>query len=115
MGPEPLRYTTAPAWRTAQRTIRITYSIHRRSGGQLTPHFLRGLLMETSRRLWVLALVLGIGGCAGDESGSPAAGTAGAGGPTTPAVKKFYPSGGQAAAGPATAPGTGTNAVPAPS
>jgi len=71
--------------------------------------------MEKSRRLWVLALVLGIGGCAGEESGSPAAGTAGAGVPAKPAVNKVDTSGGQAAAGPATAPGTGTKAAPAPS
>jgi YHS domain-containing protein len=71
--------------------------------------------MEKSRRLWVLALVLGIGGCAGEESGSPAAGTAGAGVPTKPVVNKVDTSGGQAAAGPATAPGTGTKAAPAPS
>ena len=45
--------------------------------------------MEKSRRLWVLALVLGIGGCAGEDSGSPAAGTAGAGSPTKPAVNKI--------------------------
>ena len=53
--------------------------------------------MEKSRRLWVLALVLGIGGCAGEDSGSPAAGTAGPGGPTKPAVNKADTSGGQAA------------------
>ena len=49
--------------------------------------------MEKSRRLWVLALVLGIGGCAGEDSGSPAAGTAGAGGPPNPALNKVDPSG----------------------
>ena len=70
--------------------------------------------MEKSRRLWVLALVLGIGGCAGEEPGSPAAGTAGAGGPSKPAVNKVDTAGGQAAAGSATAPGTGTKAAPAP-
>jgi YHS domain-containing protein len=71
--------------------------------------------MEKSHRLWVLALVLGIGGCSGEESGSPAAGTAGAGGPAKPAVNQVDTSGGQAASGPAAATGTGTNAAPAPS
>ncbi len=71
--------------------------------------------MEKSRRLWVLALVLGIGGCAGEDSGSPAAGTAGTGSPTKPAVNKIDTSGGQPAAGSATAPGKGAQAAPAPS
>ncbi len=66
--------------------------------------------MEKSRRLWMLALVLGIGGCAGEDSGSPAAGTAGAGGPTTSTAKQNYPP-----SGPAAAPSTGTKAAPAPS
>jgi len=66
--------------------------------------------MEKSRRLWMLALMLGIGGCGGEESGSPAAGTAGAGGPTTSTAKNNYPS-----SGPAAAPGTGTKAAPAAS
>ncbi len=71
--------------------------------------------MEKSRRLWVLALVLGIGGCAGEEPGSPAPGTTGAGGPTTPAVNKVNTSGAPVAANPATAPATSTKAAPAPS
>jgi len=71
--------------------------------------------MEKSCRLWVLALMLGIGGCGGEEAGSPAAGAAGSGGPPNPALNKVDPSGGQADAGPATAPGSGTKAAPAPS
>ena len=71
--------------------------------------------MEKCRRLWVLALVFGIGGCAGEDSGSPAAGTAGTGSPTKPAVNKIDTSGGQEAAGSATAPGKGTQSAPAPS
>jgi YHS domain-containing protein len=65
--------------------------------------------MEKSRRLWVLALMLGIGGCAGDETGSPTAGTAGAGGTST-TVKNNYPP-----AGPAATKGADTKAAPAPS
>ena len=71
--------------------------------------------MEKSRRLWVLALVLGVIGCAGEDSGSPAAGTAGAGGPAKPTVNKVDTSSGQApAAGAATSP-TGGHAASAPS
>ena len=68
--------------------------------------------MEKSRRLWVLALVLGIGGCAGDESGSPAGG---AGDPAASTAKKNYPPSGTAGKSPAAAPDTGTKAAPAPS
>jgi YHS domain-containing protein len=64
--------------------------------------------MDKSRRLWVLALMLGIGGCAGEDSGSPAARTAGDGGPTKPAVN-------HKAAESASASSTGTPAAPAPS
>ena len=67
--------------------------------------------MEKSRRLWVLALALGIGGCAGEESGPPAAGTAGNGGPAK-VVNKVDTSSDHAAAGSAAATGTG---APAPS
>ena len=35
---------------------------------------LRGSPMETSRRLWVLAVVLGLGGCAGEDTSQPPAG-----------------------------------------
>lgn len=70
--------------------------------------------MEKSRRLWVLALVLGLGGCAGEQSGSPAAGTAGAGGPTRPAVNKVDSSSGRVAES-APASGKGTQTPPAPS
>ena len=71
--------------------------------------------MEKSRRLWVLTLVLGIGGCGGDESGSPAAGAGGAGGMTGPAVKKIDTPGGQASAESPTASGKTTPAATAPS
>lgn len=62
--------------------------------------------MEKSRRLWVLALVLGIGGCAGDETGSP---TAGAGGSAPATVKSNAP-----LSGPAAAKEAETKAAPAP-
>lgn len=70
--------------------------------------------METSRRLWVLALMMGIGGCAGEDPSSPATGTAGAGGPTKPALNKVDTSGGHAAAESAPASGTSTPAAPEP-
>ena len=78
--------------------------------------YLRGLLMEKSRHLWVLALVFGVVGCAGEDSGPPAAGTAGAGGSAKPTVNKVDTSSGQApaAGAPATSP-TGGHAASAPS
>ena len=70
--------------------------------------------MEKSRRLWVLAVVLGLSGCAGDESGSPAAGTSGAGAPAKSTVNKVETSGGQAPAA-GSASSTPGHAAPAPS
>jgi YHS domain-containing protein len=71
--------------------------------------------MEKRRCLWLPALVLGICGCAGEDSGPPAAGTAGAAGPTRPTVNQVDNSGGNLAADSASAPRPGTPAAPAPS
>jgi YHS domain-containing protein len=71
--------------------------------------------MDKNRRLWLLTFMLGIGGCAGEDSGSPAAGTAGAGGPTRSVVNKVDTSGGHAAAESAPDKGSGTPAAPGPS
>ncbi len=65
--------------------------------------------MQKSRRLWVLALVLGIGGCAGEDSGSPPSGTNASGGPAKTTVNRVETSGGQApaAGSPAASPTAG--------
>ena len=70
--------------------------------------------METSRRLWVLVVVLGLSGCAGDESAPPAAGTSSAGAPAQPTVNKAETSSSQAPAA-GSASGTPGRSSPAAS